>query len=63
MHPVEFELLARDGAARSGIGHAAKGSYRTPCFMPSVPVPRSSTSPPLTTNVSASRSCSATPTT
>lgn len=34
MHPVEFELLACDGAARAGIGHAAKGSYRTPCFMP-----------------------------
>jgi queuine tRNA-ribosyltransferase len=34
MHPVEFELVAADGAARSGIGHTARGSYRTPCFMP-----------------------------
>jgi len=34
MHPVRFELLAQDGSARAGIGHAARGSYRTPCFMP-----------------------------
>jgi queuine tRNA-ribosyltransferase len=34
VHPVRLEVLARDGAARSGIGHTAKGSYRTPCFMP-----------------------------
>jgi len=34
MHPVRFETLAQEGAARTGIGHTAKGSYRTPCFMP-----------------------------
>ena len=34
MHPVRFELLASEGAARTGIGHTARGSYRTPCFMP-----------------------------
>ena len=34
MHPVEFEVLASDGAARTGVGHTARGSYRTPCFMP-----------------------------
>ncbi len=34
MHPVHFELLAGDGAARTGVGHTARGSYRTPCFMP-----------------------------
>ncbi len=34
MHPVRFELLASAGAARTGIGHTARGSYRTPCFMP-----------------------------
>ena len=34
MHPVEFELSAQDGAARTGVAHAARGSYRTPCFMP-----------------------------
>ena len=34
MHPVRFELLAQEGAARAGVGHTARGSYRTPCFMP-----------------------------
>ena len=34
MHPVQFELQATDGAARTGVAHAANGSYRTPCFMP-----------------------------
>ncbi|MCU1396289.1 MAG: tgt [Ilumatobacteraceae bacterium] len=34
MRPIEFELIAADGAARSGVAHAARGSYRTPCFMP-----------------------------
>ncbi|CAB4867130.1 unannotated protein [freshwater metagenome] len=34
MHPVRFELLAQHGQARTGIGHTARGSYRTPCFMP-----------------------------
>lgn len=34
MHAVHFELSAQDGAARTGIGHTANGSYNTPCFMP-----------------------------
>lgn len=34
MHPVHFATLASDGAARSGVAHTARGSYRTPCFMP-----------------------------
>ena len=34
MHPVRFEPLATDGAARTGVAHTARGSYRTPCFMP-----------------------------
>jgi queuine tRNA-ribosyltransferase len=34
VHPVRFEVVATDGAARSGVAHTARGSYRTPCFMP-----------------------------
>lgn len=34
MHPVRFETVATDGAARSGVARTARGSYRTPCFMP-----------------------------
>ena len=34
MHPVRFETVAIDGSARSGVAHTARGSYRTPCFMP-----------------------------
>ncbi len=34
MRIVELEVLATDGAARTGIGHTARGTYRTPCFMP-----------------------------
>jgi queuine tRNA-ribosyltransferase len=34
MHPVRFETVATAGAARSGVAHTARGSYRTPCFMP-----------------------------
>ncbi len=34
MHPVRFETIATDGAARSGVAHTSRGSYRTPCFMP-----------------------------
>jgi queuine tRNA-ribosyltransferase len=34
MNPVRFELIDQDGAARHGVGHTARGSYRTPCFMP-----------------------------
>jgi queuine tRNA-ribosyltransferase len=34
MHPVELEVVAIDGAARTGLARAARGSYRTPCFMP-----------------------------
>ncbi len=34
MHTIRFEEWAHDGAARTGVAHAARGSYRTPCFMP-----------------------------
>jgi queuine tRNA-ribosyltransferase len=34
MHTVRYEALATEGAARTGVAHTAKGSYRTPCFMP-----------------------------
>ncbi len=34
MHPVRFDAVAVDGAARAGVAHSARGSYRTPCFMP-----------------------------
>lgn len=34
MHPVEIEINAQDGAARTGVARTARGSYRTPCFMP-----------------------------
>ena len=34
MHPVSFATIANDGAARSGIATAPRGTYRTPCFMP-----------------------------
>ncbi|MEQ1701877.1 MAG: tRNA guanosine(34) transglycosylase Tgt, partial [Ilumatobacteraceae bacterium] len=34
MHAVRFEAAATDGAARTGVAHTARGSYRTPCFMP-----------------------------
>ena len=34
MEPVRFETVASDGSARSGIAHTARGTYRTPCFMP-----------------------------
>ncbi len=34
MHPVTLEVVASDGAARAGVAHTARGSYRTPCFMP-----------------------------
>ena len=34
MHPVRFEAVATDGAARAGVATTARGSYRTPCFMP-----------------------------
>jgi queuine tRNA-ribosyltransferase len=33
-HPVVFEAVAVDGEARAGVCHSAKGTYRTPCFMP-----------------------------
>jgi queuine tRNA-ribosyltransferase len=33
-HPVRVELESVDGAARAGTAHTARGSYRTPCFMP-----------------------------
>ena len=28
------EIEATDGAARAGVAHTARGTYRTPCFMP-----------------------------
>jgi len=34
MHPVRFQATATEGAARTGVAHTARGSYRTPCFMP-----------------------------
>ena len=34
MHPVEFETVATDGAARAGVANTATGSYMTPLFMP-----------------------------
>lgn len=34
MHPVDLHLIATDGAARTGVGTTARGTYRTPCFMP-----------------------------
>ncbi len=34
MHPVEFETVANDGAARAGVATTASGSYTTPLFMP-----------------------------
>ena len=34
MNEIRFELLATDGAARTGILHTPRGSIRTPAFMP-----------------------------
>jgi queuine tRNA-ribosyltransferase len=34
MHPVEFTVDARDGAARAGTATTARGTYTTPLFMP-----------------------------
>ncbi len=34
MHPLRVEIEATDGPARTGVVHTARGSYRTPCFMP-----------------------------
>lgn len=34
MHPVIFALEAVEGSARAGVATTARGSYRTPCFMP-----------------------------
>src|SRR6187549_531540 len=34
MHPVTLDVQHRDGAARAGVATTARGSYRTPCFMP-----------------------------
>ncbi|MBV9663578.1 MAG: tRNA guanosine(34) transglycosylase Tgt [Actinobacteria bacterium] len=31
---LRFDLEASDGAARAGVVHTARGSFRTPCFMP-----------------------------
>jgi len=34
VRPVRFDTTATDGQARTGLAHTARGSYRTPCFMP-----------------------------
>ena len=34
MRDLRFELLARDGAARTGVLHTPRGEIRTPAFMP-----------------------------
>jgi queuine tRNA-ribosyltransferase len=34
MHPVTVTVNHRDGAARATTARTARGSYRTPCFMP-----------------------------
>ncbi|MGD9995613.1 MAG: tRNA guanosine(34) transglycosylase Tgt [Ilumatobacteraceae bacterium] len=34
MHPVELVVEHQDGAARAGVATTARGTYRTPCFMP-----------------------------
>ena len=34
MHPVSFETVAEDGAARAGVATTANGTYSTPLFMP-----------------------------
>jgi queuine tRNA-ribosyltransferase len=34
MRPVTVEVVARDGAARTAVATTARGTYRTPCFMP-----------------------------
>jgi len=34
MHPVNFDVVANDGAARAGTATTANGSYTTPLFMP-----------------------------
>jgi queuine tRNA-ribosyltransferase len=34
VHPVRFEAVATDGAARAGVAHTADGCYTTPLFMP-----------------------------
>jgi queuine tRNA-ribosyltransferase len=34
VHPVVFETVASDGAARAGVARTANGSYTTPLFMP-----------------------------
>jgi queuine tRNA-ribosyltransferase len=34
VYPVHLDVVAVDGAARSGVASTARGSYTTPCFMP-----------------------------
>lgn len=34
MHPVTVDVRATDGGARTGLATTARGTYRTPCFMP-----------------------------
>lgn len=33
-HVLRLEVLHTDGMARTGVVHTARGSFRTPCFMP-----------------------------
>jgi queuine tRNA-ribosyltransferase len=34
VHPVRFDIVASEGAARAGVAHTARGPYTTPLFMP-----------------------------
>ena len=34
MHPVKIDIIATEGAARTGVATTAKGSYQFPTFMP-----------------------------
>ena len=34
LHPVSVDVVASAGAARAGVATTARGTYRTPCFMP-----------------------------
>ncbi|MGI9030813.1 MAG: tRNA guanosine(34) transglycosylase Tgt [Ilumatobacteraceae bacterium] len=34
MRPVVLDVVAHDGGARAGVATTARGTYRTPCFMP-----------------------------
>jgi queuine tRNA-ribosyltransferase len=34
LYPVQLSIEASHGSARAGVAHTARGTYRTPCFMP-----------------------------